>query len=744
MDNNNRLILLILKEKKIIVASIFVGLVLFVIYLFKFFVPLYSSSVKLFIRNISKQNVVASYGLTNTVKSESGYSNPLFNYVQILRSEQLASSIYKRLDNHYKDDLNALGIKSEEFWYGAYLKLVEAKIQPSTDIIAVDFKWINEKTTNQVFNILIEEYKNSNIQIRKLVETKQREYLDQQLKKITDELSGVREKIKDYKTEFDAIDIDNELRELTRSRVDLEKRLELLKGNIAYLDKKSKELSKQLNIPDAKTALKATGVGEDPYLIRLSQDLAKAQQNYAKLSAKFTDEYSEVIAVKNEIKNIQDNITSRKEETLESIQITRGIYDRPSQNIVTDLARTQADKTSYEAQAKTLESGIKNLRKKERELPAKLMVLKSLQKQENTLAAAYSSIKSKQIEATIKESQIVDNMVILNNPSRPSCSMMPLLMKLVGFLLMGFLGGVALAWIKEDIDDKWVDAKEIEETTGKKVMGVIPWVTSLEDLTKEFIYPSNSILGTAYGNLTNNLISKSYKDDAQVITFISTLITRERTSVIPNIAAHLAEQSRLTVIIDTDFNNPLKLVKEFNNRNESGIQVPNIKKDLIYAINEINKEVRINRNIDNNRIAQILNDSVIKLNIGNHSYDNKEILYLCSAQKVENINDYVASKGFSIIINYLKQYYEFILVDTPTQKPLFFPEMHSLTSISDAVAIVSAMETSKEELVKVINYFEKINVKNLGIISREEDHELEKFYKKQIKQAKEEARVRES
>ncbi len=740
-NNNNKIILLILKEKKIVIASIFVGLVLFVIYLFKFFIPLYSSSVKLFIRNISKQNVVASYGHTNTVKSESGYSNPLFNYVQILRSEKLASNLYNRLNKDYKDDLDALGIKSEEFWYSAYLKLVEAKIQPSTDIVKVDFKWINKETANEVFNILIKEYKNSNIQIRKLVETKQREYLDQQLEKITKELSDIRKKIKDYKTASNAVDITNELRELTRSRVDMEKRLELLKGNIAYLDEKSKELSKQLNIPDAKTALKATGVGEDPYLIRLSQDLAKAQQNYAKLSAKFTDEYSEVIAVKNEIENIQENITNRKEETLENIKITRGIYDRPSQSIVTDLARTQADKISYEAQAKTLEEGIRNLRQKESVLPEKLMVLKGLQKQESTLAEAYSNIKSKQIEATIKESQIVDNMVILNKPSRPTCSIIPLLIKFVGFLTIGLLGGVAIAWVKEDIDDKWVDAKEIEETTGKKVMGVIPWVNSLDDLTKEFIHPSNSILGTAYGNLTNNLISKSYKDDAQVITFISTLINRERTSVIPNIAAHLVEQSRLTLIIDTDFNNPLKLLKELNSHAENEIKVNNLNQDLIYAINEINKEIRINRNINNPKIAEILNQSIIRLNIGNNAYENKEILYLCAAQKIDNINDYVASKGFGIIINYLKQYYEFILVDTPTQKPLFFPEMHSLTSISDAVAIVSAMETSKEELVKVINYFEKINVKNLGIISREEDHELEKFYKKQIKKVKDDVQA---
>jgi Mrp family chromosome partitioning ATPase len=108
--------------------------------------------------------------------------------------------------------------------------------------------------------------------------------------------------------------------------------------------------------------------------------------------------------------------------------------------------------------------------------------------------------------------------------------------------------------------------------------------------------------------------------------------------------------------------------------------------------------------------------------------DNTIFHYLFSNKKV-NIYDYVATRGFKTIIDFLKNYYEYILIDTPA-KPLIFPEFSAISSVSDSVIVISAMETNREGLISTINKFESHNTDILGVIAREENVELERMFTK--------------
>ena len=723
----NKLLLLMLKEKKIIFSGIIIGFSLFLAYSIFFYVPLFSTYAKLFVRNIQKQDIITPYNGGSIVQSESGYSNPLFNLVQIIQSEEVASKVYDKTKIKYADDFKKFGINSKEHWYGIYSKLVKAKIEPSTDIITISFNWNNSKNAEDLLNIIVKEFKDTNLQIRKSVEIKQREYLDKQVISIGNQLDNIRKQIRNYKLKTKAIDVTNESTELTRARVDLEKQAEILRSDISYQNKKLSDFGSQLGFTDAKTVLRATAIGQDLYLLKLTQDLASAQQNYAKLQAKFTNKYPDVTAAKEEIHTISNNIQNREKESLSTVHINRGLYDGASQNIATDMSRVQAEKNSLIARYITLQRGINQLKSKEGELPGKILGLEELQKQEEALLIAYTNAKQKQMEARIKENQIVDNIFPLNEKISPVFLINRLLMKLIGFAMFGFLGATGIAWVKEDIENKWRNSKEIEDITGQKVLGVLPWVKSKTASSIRFLYKPSSIMGIAFSNIASNISSKSYIDEAQVISFISTNISRENSSIVPNVSFALARLDKSVILVNTDFSSPSKLLK-----NITGAHFTNTN-DIIDIINEVNKYIRLSKTADSQPerlfeiIARSLETALIPINIKMENGESVVLNYLCTNKKIENINNYVATRGFKAIIEFLKHHYEFVLVDTPA-KPLIYPEFSSIVNISDAVTIISSMDTNREALIKIVDKFTRSNIKILGIVPREVNSEIEHYY----------------
>lgn len=715
----NKFLITLKKEKKLFILATIVGLLVFMLYLFFLYVPMYKTNTKIFIRNIPKQDVISSYGGGAMIYSESGFSNPLFNLIQVLESDTLANNAYKIILEKYPNDFAQLRVKSQKDWRLKYTKIINSEIKPSTDILKVSLNWPNKNTSQDVLNIIINEFKKANLSIRKTVEIKQREFLDSQLINIGNQLDSIRRKIKDYKIANKAVNMLGESDELTRAKVDLQKEAKILHSKINYYNNKLSNLTSQLGVKDAQGALRASAIGEDPYLIKLSQDLAVSQQKYSQLKAKFTDNYPEVISVKNEMNSLQKNIEKRKKESIGNIKIKRGLYDKPSQDIVLDIARVQAEKTSTAAELSGILRGINELQQQESELPSKVLGLDELQKQERALASAYERIKEKQLESRIKENEIVDNMVILDEPSNPKFIYSFIFMRFIGLIILSLFCAFAISLIKEDIENKWIDSAEIEETTGKKVLGILPWIKATQFVDKDrslFIHDPESIMGVAYRDIVSNIIRRSYLEEAQAISFISTAVSRGKSVIIPNIAASLVRLNKSIMLIYTDYNKTEELV------NTLKLHIPPRKKDLLEVIDRINIHLRISKNLEKDFIAELIEEATWPIIL-----DDSSICHFLFVKQDTNVYDYVATKAFNAIIEFLKDQYEFILIDTPA-KPLIFPEFAAISSVSDSIIILSGMSTNREELIKTIERFENKNVKILGIIAREQDSELEKFF----------------
>ena len=698
---------IISKEKKLISSCVWTSFALFLIYAVFVFKPSYKTDAKIYIRNIPQYSVSTDTETgDSSVASQSGYSNPLFNIIQILQSESLSDKIYKTISVKYPKEFESLKIKSARDFHNYFKNKLKTKIIPSTDTLTLSLNWSNEKSADFVLLETIAQFKNENLELRRSIETKQNKYLNDYSKEIENKLAMVRQRIRDYRISKGVINANEESINLLQSRYLLDKQIADLKSQINYNDKKLANYANQLGFSDSRAALRATAIGEDRHLETLHNELAVAKQRYANLTGKFNDAYPEVVAAKNEIKSITSSIDSRTKESLQDVSVKRGLYDEPSQDLALDMARVQAETTSLRAELASLAGTMANLKNTESELPNKILNLEELTNQEDTLKNIYDSFKRKQLDAKFKENGIVDNVFVLDYPSKPKRTDNALILSFLGFIYTGALAGFLGGWVKEN--------PESFALRSYKSMGVLPYIENSEYFKAEYaenglIKSTESIHGASYANISSNLMRLSYDKKIKVISFVSSSPYRSSSFITPNIAANLAKLGKSVVLISSDFKCSNKIKEQFNVKSE-------INNDLIDIIRFINNEISVSKYISSNYLNMLLEKNALKIKFDD--INNNYFLFLPVINRVTNLYDYVLSNGFDEFINFLKANFDFVLIDMPAQ-PIIYPACSSLMQKTDLNIMIANNSDSPESMANTINELKDLNLNIPYVISRD-------------------------
>jgi uncharacterized protein involved in exopolysaccharide biosynthesis len=202
IENNmtNRILEVILKQKGYIGMFILGSFVLFILYTVFIYKTIYKTDAKIFIRNVPQYNVATNSESDNSLtSSQSGYSNPLFNVVQILESKSLSNKVYKAISQKYPEELASIKITSEDKFHNYIKNKLKTKIIPSTDTLTLSLRWGDKSSADSVLLETINQFRNQNLELRKAVETRQREYIDNYLKEIDSRLAAVKRQIRDYR-----------------------------------------------------------------------------------------------------------------------------------------------------------------------------------------------------------------------------------------------------------------------------------------------------------------------------------------------------------------------------------------------------------------------------------------------------------------------------------------------------------------------------------------------------------------
>jgi uncharacterized protein involved in exopolysaccharide biosynthesis/Mrp family chromosome partitioning ATPase len=700
--STNNIVDLAKRQQPILLGGIFLSVAMIWIYVLMFYSPMYKSSTEIYIRSINNENVLSNFGSSNPVKSESTYSNPLFNYQSILQSGKLASRVYERVKAKYPNDLELLGIKDAKDWYGYYLDNLDSRVIASTDILKSSFSWPTQENAEPVLDLLIQEYKKLNLDIQKSTVAEKNVNAEKQLQLVTKQLEALRTKIKQYREGHHAVDLDEERSDLTASRVQLQKEFESIQSEISFNTSKMNELQRLLSFKNVDSALLATSLGRDPLLMDLSSNLAIAEQRLSKLRAQFTDAYPEVQTAKAEVASLKRSIAERTKQSPNASATKRRVYDEGSDNLVQQMALARVEQKSLIAKKNELLNGINHLKGFEGSIPEKQRYLDELLKEEDVLKNAYAKLSDSSMESLLKDKGLIDNLFVLTAPSEGEPEKTKLYINLLGFLLFGIFLGFATAWVKEKQEDKWNTPLELTHLSGLELLGSLSEASKTVNLYQDWLKVVPNIF-REYALIVSNLVQESSHQPASVIAFLSTQNEEKPSSIVSNIALNASVSKQAVLLIDT-------------NLNAKSTPFPSVKlkaSDLLTLVAEFNKSHRLKSPISDLEFQDLLDQCVTQIQVPG---SDNVLHYLNIRQPVTRTYDVVASHGFQQLLERLRNHYDLVLLDAPSA-PMEYPETKTVLAQVDSTVLLIPNKSKKAAFLKTVSFMVRNKFPLLGLIA---------------------------
>ncbi|MCK7516054.1 MAG: hypothetical protein MZV70_76835 [Desulfobacterales bacterium] len=144
--------------------------------------------------------------------------------------------------------------------------------------------------------------------------------------------------------------------------------------------------------------------------------MGEAQEELAGLATKYAPTHPAMIALNSRINQIKADLAEQIKLTVGS-QIEEGtvlISDPVRTSMMGELVSSEATYRGLSAQSGILRSAMGALMAKKASIPVKQLVLSNLLQEEANLSAIVNTLKTKQLESSIKESGIVSNISLID------------------------------------------------------------------------------------------------------------------------------------------------------------------------------------------------------------------------------------------------------------------------------------------------------------------------------------------
>lgn len=709
----NKYFKIICKSWKIIAyfaAGTFVIALLFALFVFK---PNYESTAKVVIKNEIPNTFVTDLNSGSQFTATSGNKNPVYTQLEILSSIDIAEVVWKKI----KTD-PALSDYPDAIMPKVLTGSIKLDNPSGTDIISIKATWDSPDLAQKISKAYVEAYYEYNNSVNKKSVSQKKEYILAQLEKSSKDLKNIRDEIKNYRKNNQSIDIGQESVSVISQISNIENTIATLDSEIKHNKRKSEELSGKLGI-NLDQAINSVAVGQNNNLDQLKQNLYTAQRDYATLNVRYSNTNPKVREVSENIKTIQGQI---KDLTLQTIGNTIAnkdkslISDPVRVSMVDELVKSHTNYNALESQKNSLENTLTQLQAKQKSIPEKQKNLESLLQEEKTLTLIVDTLNTKLIEAQIKESEIVENISIVQSASYPFRASFPTLPHIfLLFEIAGIMLGVATVLGLYYVEDTCQGANEIEEILKAPVFGVIPWLTESSYKNNSGDFNPASIVNIIYQKIITSLKIRSYKKGANVLAFSSAEFEKRRPFISVNVAKSLAKCGKLVLLIDGDFRDG-SIAKEFHLDLEN---VPDITELLanIYQLVSSDKAEQIN---------ELVRKSIIQIP------DKPNLFVITNKNLLDNPYEIMTSSAFSILIEKVKKEFDFVIVDTPPM--LAVPDTFVTAQYLDGIVVLCGVKTSRSSLRKVQKLCADNYVEILGAIARDTTTELELPENQYIKQ----------
>jgi succinoglycan biosynthesis transport protein ExoP len=547
--------LLILRKHQWLILSFLVVVVTIVTIATFRMEPVYTASAKI---EIDREN-------TNILPFQGADSYDLMidldNYIEtqsrILTSETLAlQTIRQNPDFFGNNSSEAIATGSLENQklppeIGAFLGSLTVRRVPNTRLMEVSFESTKPVKAAEILNAHLRNYIEDNYKSRYEATESASKWLQEELQELGEKVR----KSEDARIQYErnnqiwAVDDKNDKNNVTTERLsDLNKQL---------TDAQSDSLKKQALYEFAKSG----DVDAVPQL-RESPALQEMQRKHADLAIQYSDlvnqygpNYPKVQRLQIQMKEVDDQMTRERKGIVAQLESE---YREAKQH--EELLARALDQQKSEVNA----------------MSEKMIQYNVLRREAEANKALYDSLQTKlkeaQISSGLKSSniRIVDPAMIPSTPSRPAKTR-----NIALAFLVGLVGGIGLALLREYLDNTVKTPDDIETLAKLPSLAVVPSFAegSVEAKRNGFLRSSSgnghekrielvaqhlpkSQMSEAFRALRTALLLSQPDHPPQVILVTSALPREGKTTAAANLAVTLAQLGDKTVLVDADLRKP--------------------------------------------------------------------------------------------------------------------------------------------------------------------------------------------
>ncbi len=516
-------------------------------------------------------------------------------------------------------------------------------ISKSGTILKITFQDNVALRAQEVINTLSERYLQQELEEKTSEADQTLAFIDAQIEEINKDVEKSQGQLESFRTEHTIVDAGSQAMMTAQNMAEYESKLQALEIESNVL----KNVQEYVNTgKDLSGISLGSAAYTDPALAQMIQKLQESIMARNSLLVEFTELHPDVIKLTEAINSIKSSIKFTLKNDI---------------NII-------------EQRKKTLRRYIQKYQRSLEALPENERKLANLTRNTLVNEKVYNFLLEKRAETAILRSSTVSKTRVLDIAQLPDLPIKPkrLLIILVGMIL-GFIVGIALAFLRAFLDDTLKTAEDIDKMSNIPLYGAIP---QRKDKT------TRSQFEEAMRVLRTNLQFVGGAKKSKVVALTSSISGEGKTTVAVALSKIVSATGKKVVILDLDMRRS-RMHEEFSISNKLGVS------SVLSG---------------SNTLEEVIQKEVM---------DNLDVV--TAGPKPPNPSELLVTSGFDEMIEKLASAYDYIILDTP---PIgLVTDAMILLKMADVGLIVTRANYSKKSFLKNIERFStEHELHNLGFI----------------------------
>lgn len=274
----------------------------------------------------------------------------------------------------------------------------------------------------------------------------------------------------------------------------------------------------------------------------------------------------------------------------------------------------------------------------------------------------------------VASARIIDKALAPNGPVYPQKQKI-----IVTYTLTGLLLGLALVFLREQLDSRFKNGRMVEDKLGLPLFGILQSMPNIKTIERYYLENTRSVFAESINHIRTGVMYSNVDNPPKVLLVTSSLQSEGKTTLASNLALSYAQLGS-TLLIDADLRRPrIKHIVD-NNHSSKGLV------ELVAGVTNFDESIQ-------------------------HDATQKNLSILYSGTTPPNPLELIASERFEILLTELRSKFDYIIIDTAPVLPA--SDAVVLGRLCDSLLMVIQSEKTTHHMAR--DAIKRLNASNVHV-----------------------------